>query len=515
MKKNKQTLILLAGLLLASSLALSSCNPQKNPPAETDGDTTVADTSVTEPSTNDTTEETTEGATEEVTTPETETTPSVDTSPVETDPTETETDDPSASAEITSDEAKTLLQASLEADKLHAAGTVTVRTIINGELLSVNTILQKGEDFIFVSNSMGSSESLVVTGDTAYYSYAYDTGEYLDESAYRVALTPEQKQELYTLYVGEEDEDDALFEALLAGTWSGERLPDGSVNLSSSELDESLTALLLGEEMEGAVPSFDFTLSPEGLMTFMRFTVTLPAEMAGGMEYSISSESTADYDVPTVEAPADASAYVEATYDEVFYGIPTIDPDMAATVGLPLDGNNYVLGGEDSTYDAETQFRFLNEYGFYYVDKTFVLYGHFSEDEWGDFYVAVDDSIAYWVIIPDGMEIPADGAYVKMTTVFDAYGMVAEAIEIMDEPAEATESTPMYVTAVALNVRSAPDSLEEDNKIGMLYNGNQVEVLETGFGEDGLWCKIAFDCDAGYAFVKITYLSETMPETTA
>ena len=49
----------------------------------------------------------------------------------------------------------------------------------------------------------------------------------------------------------------------------------------------------------------------------------------------------------------------------------------------------------------------------------------------------------------------------------------------------------------------------------MLYNGNQVEVLETGLGEDGLWCKIAFDCDAGYAFVKITYLSETMPETTA
>ena len=71
----------------------------------------------------------------------------------------------------------------------------------------------------------------------------------------------------------------------------------------------------------------------------------------------------------------------------------------------------------------------------------------------------------------------------------------------------------MYVTSLALNVRSTPDSVSDDNKVGILYMGNPVTVLETGFGEDGLWCKIRFDCDAGYAFVKITYLSDTIPDT--
>ena len=39
--------------------------------------------------------------------------------------------------------------------------------------------------------------------------------------------------------------------------------------------------------------------------------------------------------------------------------------------------------------------------------------------------------------------------------------------------------------------------------------------LETGLGEEGNWCKILFDCDEGFAYVSMKYLSETQPPITA
>lgn len=68
----------------------------------------------------------------------------------------------------------------------------------------------------------------------------------------------------------------------------------------------------------------------------------------------------------------------------------------------------------------------------------------------------------------------------------------------------------MFVTASSLNVRSEPDSSKE-NKVGLLSKGTMVEVLETGLGANGNWCKITFDCPQGYAFISMTYVSETMP----
>jgi hypothetical protein len=50
-----------------------------------------------------------------------------------------------------------------------------------------------------------------------------------------------------------------------------------------------------------------------------------------------------------------------------------------------------------------------------------------------------------------------------------------------------------------------------DNKVGLLYSGDMVEVLETGLGANSNWCKITFDCDAGYAYISMTYISETKP----
>ena len=507
--KKKHTLTLLVGLLLASSLALSSCNQSKNPSDETVGDTTAADTqTVTTPSAPETddADTTTEAPDKDTTAPDT--TPS-------TDPAESETDEPTDVRQLTAEEAKALLAAAIEADKDQTDGSATIRTLINGEVVSTDTHLVKGEDFVYSGVGEGSTETVIVVGDTAYYLYAYDDGEFSDEVTFVVpALTDKQKEELRSVYLGESaEEDDALYEGLLASTWNGSRNPDGTVSLSSDEPDESLIALLMGDDMDGAELAFGFTLSSEGLLTAMRFTITIPAAITGDEDYVVSSEAVYDPAEPAVDAPADLSAYVEATYEEVFYGAPGIDSEEAAALGLPLNGDHYVIGGADSPYDPEAQYLFLSDYGAYYVDKTFTLYGYLVIDDWGDTYLSISDHYEFWTIFPDHVTIPANGDYVKMTVTHAGYGMIVTAVEPAEVPPAASEGNIMYVTAAALNVRSAPDSSIEDNKVGMLYSGNQVEVLETGLGADGLWCKIAFDCDEGYGFVKITYLSETEPET--
>ena len=187
--KKKQTLTLLAGLLLASSLALSSCNQSKNPSDETVGDTTAADTqTVTTPSAPETDDADTTTEVPDKDTTASDTTPS-------TDPAESETDEPTDVRQLTAEEAKALLAAAIEADKDQTDGSATIRTLINGEVVSTDTHLVKGEDFVYSGVGEGSIETVIVVGNTAYYLYAYDDGEFSDEVAFVVpALTDKQKE---------------------------------------------------------------------------------------------------------------------------------------------------------------------------------------------------------------------------------------------------------------------------------------------------------------------------------
>ena len=176
------------------------------------------------------------------------------------------------------------------------------------------------------------------------------------------------------------------------GTLSGKKYADGRVELTCSGLDSSLTEILLGEAMEGAALTCDFTLDAEGRMTFMRFTVTLSAELTGGEAMTISSETTVDYSPAAITAPADAADYAEATYDELFgFQLPEIDPEEATALGLPVDGDNYTVGGENAAVSAEEQFYFLYLYAPYYADKTFTVYGNVTEDESGNTVISVGE----------------------------------------------------------------------------------------------------------------------------
>ncbi len=497
MKKNKQTLtLLLAALLLSSAVAATACTKDKTPPVETNGDTTVA---VTDPFTNPDGSDTT----------------------ADTDSTDTDESDPNA---ITSADAKSLLSAAIEADQSITDGSATIKLLTNGETLSHQTFSQNGSDFRLVFSSAGMTEALTVVGNTAYYVSSYDDGEFTSDIAYRIPLTDEEKQELYTMTAGENSlttDDQSMTAGLLSSTWNGTRLQDGSVVLTSVEISPELTGLLLDETTADSDLTFEITLSPEGTMTSMRFTWILSDDLTGGEEIAVSTEMSVDYTLPTIQAPANDDAYMEATYGEMFGNVlPDIDPEEAAFAGLPLGGNNYVIGGSESIYDVETQYGFFCNYDGYYIDKTFTLYGILRIDEEGEAYLSVGEGMEFWLIYPDSLPIqayPANGTYVKVTATYTGYmnyGMVVSEIGATEQPAPSTQGTVMYVTAYSLNVRSTPDSsVGSDNIIsgGGLHLGDTVTVLETGFGAEGNWCKILYDCNEGYAYVSMKYLSETPP----
>ena len=489
--------LITAALLLSASLLLVSCD--KKPVGN---DTTAADTAADTPA---------EAPTD---------TP---TQPSETQPdTEAETAPP---ADLTADELKTLLAAALAMETGDA--TVSIKTTMNGTLLSQQVMTQKGEDFLAENSAEGVSERILTVGDTAYYFMSVSDGTNKTELRYVLKVTSEEKEELAALYLGEgasvSVDDAELTEGLLNSTLSGKKHADGHVELTCSGLDSSLTEILLGEAMEGAALAFDFTLDAEGRMTFMRFTVTLSAELTGGEAMTISSETTVEYNPAAITAPADAADYAEATYDELFgFQLPELDPEEAFALGLPVDGDNYTVGGEGAAVSAEEQFYFLYLYAPYYADKTFTVYGNVTEDESGNLVISVGEDMSFAVYF-NGVSAPASGSYVKITATFtqtvdlgdyvdfDCFTMMVTACETLGEAKGPNGGKLMYITASSLNVRSTPDSSVGDNKVGILHKGDLVEVLETGLGANGNWCKIVFDCDQGYAYISMSYISETKP----
>ena len=486
---------LAAVLLLSAALLFTSCTPK---PAG--NDTTAADTTADTP-----TEAPTDTPTD---------------APETTPDTEAETPPP---ADLTADELKTLLAAALAMETGDA--TVSIKTTMNGTLLSQQVMTQKGEDFLAENSAEGASERVLTVGDTAYYFMSVSDGTNKTELRYVLKLTSEEKEELAALHLGEGASvsvDDELTEGLLNSTLSGKKYADGRVELTCSGLDSSLTEILLGEAMEGAALTFDFTLDAEGRMTFMRFTVTLSAELTGGEAMTISSETMVDYSPAAITAPADAADYAETTYDELFgFQLPEINSEEAAALGLPVDGNNYIVGGEGAAVSAEDQFCFLYLYAPYYADKTLTVYGNVTADENGNLAVSVCEELDFAVYFGGGSE-PALGSYVKLTATFTqtvdlgdyadfaCFTMMATACETLGEAKGPNGGKLMFITASALNVRSEPDSSKE-NKVGLLYSGDMVEVLETGLGGNKNWCKITFDCDAGYAYISMSYISETKP----
>ena len=496
--KHIKGLSLILCLLVLLTAVLASCD-SKDPAADTTASQTDAPTEAPK---NPTDETPTEAPTEA--------------------PTDAETDPP---AELTADELKTLLSAALAKDTENTA--VTIKATMDGEPYVNQTVVQMGNDFAMIMDAMGMKTTLTVLGEKAYYFISIDDGESVTELRYVLTPTAEERTELLETMISEGAstglEDDDVAKGLLNSTMTGKKYADGTVELSCTELDPALVTILMGEPMEGAVLSFDFTLDTEGRMSFMRFTIDLPAELTGGEGVTVTTETVVDYTPDAITAPADADQYAPATYDDLFgITLPEADPELAAALGLALDGNNYTVGAKDSAVDLSEQYMFLYVHAHYYGDKTFTLYGNITENEQGDLVFSLGEDMDIPLYF-DGVSSPARGSYVKLTATytqtvdmgeymdFDCFTMMVTACEVLGEAQGPNGGKIMFITASSLNVRSSPDSSVGDNKVGLLYEGDEVEVLETGLGSNGNWCKIIFDCDAGYAYISMTYVSDQKP----
>ena len=493
--KHIKRLCLFLCLLLTLIAAFTACD------SKTPTDTTASDTTAPAETPADTSNETPDESATEA-------------------PTEGETEAP---VDLSADELKALLEAALHLNTESAQ--ISVQAAMGGEKYSDQIIQVSGNDFLMEGDIMGFKTKIIALGEQVYYYISMDDGETVSEMRYVLTPSAEDREELYTSVIlanSTTELEGEMTTMLLNSTMAGKKHADGSVEMTCTELSSDLIAILMGESLEGATLSFDFTLDAEGRMTLMRFTIDVPAELTGSEPMSIVSETVINYNPDPITAPADADQYVPSTYDELF-GIVLPDPDYeeAAGLGLPVDGDNYTVGGENAANDPEEQMYFLYLYAHCYEDKTFTVYGNLVENADGNLALSLGEDMEFVVYFDQG-KAPAVGSYVKVTATFtrtvdlgdyvdfDCFTLMVSSCEVLGEAQGPNGGKLMYVTASSLNVRSTPDSSVSDNKVGLLYTGDMVEVLETNQG-NGTWCKIAFDCDQGYAYVSMNYLSEQKP----
>ena len=180
--------------------------------------------------------------------------------------------------------------------------------------------------------------------------------------------------------------------------------------------------------------------------------VTDPEETTGedstDTDEIITGENTdpSDETDPIVEPDTDPSDETD----------PVVEPDTdlaeptAESLGLPVEGNNYVIGSTDSLYNADAQREFLENNAADYIGKTFILYGYMGEDSEGNYMLGLGEHSAIWVKTGD-LDVPLASGMLKVTAVYDevmvqegemeytTYCMIANVIEAVN--AENTEST--------------------------------------------------------------------------
>ena len=184
---------------------------------------------------------------------------------------------------------------------------------------------------------------------------------------------------------------------------------------------------------------------------------------------------------------------------------------------LPLDGEAYVLGDPDSSVSGAVQYVLFQENHRYYENHAFILYGRYVT--WNEIAcLSFGEGMNLRVRLADGVPAPEEGSFVKMWAVCSLFtsdgdanlpsvSMAVSAVEVLQAPE--TDETILYVSAEALTVRADPDS--RSSPVGMLYKGDAVLVQAVSCGDNGEWCRISFDCEAGYGYVKTVYLTEIFP----
>ena len=430
MKKTMRAALLLMGLLVTVSWMLVGCTEDAGVSKDTEGNTlteTVESTETPAPADTEpqTEEETTDAVTEEETTEEV-TTEAV-TEP-ETEPKAPSSSDPAPkpmdSVPMTREEILELLNQDVNMTE----GIVTTKNSING-MLSETSVLSVGETSLsYVVYDSESRQTMIIVDGVAYYSFEYAGMK----QGYRIPLTEEQSAELGGRLIeesfggGSNSEDSELNEAFLNCDWTGRRHSDGTEEVSA-KLSTELIEEMLGYYMDGMEMLLKVTRSAEGLITEMNYTMTMPAELTGGMNYVVNIVTAIEYTTPVIQAPTDLSGYEEGSYDD-FFGDgaeDAPDPEEAAFYGLDPEGDNYVIGLPSEDYTAEEQYGFFLNYYYCYEDKSFILYGVLEECEESFGYLLVDN-VYYVVYMLEGMQMPPVGSNVQMTATFSIVEMEYE-----------------------------------------------------------------------------------------
>jgi len=558
MKNASKKLLILLTCLLAAVLMLVACS-ETGTPAESGAETTqgtspaggteasavtgAADTENTETNTGDTAPTTVETQAKEP-----QTTEPVDAStqvsdetdailPTDTQPEGEDTASDEQETEVLSadDVLKILTDALANTEKQTAHKMVVDTQMRMAEADmggSRTTEITDGVNFIYINEANGMTDQTVVLADRAYFLSDYGDGEL---NLTLVTLDETQRNWVISQFNSESSDDgEEDFQADQFKDLSGVRYADGTVLLTAQSFSDELMeafqssmGLVDGMGMELTLKLCQFHVSADGLLTGMDmdFAMGISMEDEGvSVDYSIDVllRMTAEYEDVTVEAPENAEDYVENTFNGYFMLTP---PEGEADfAGLPLDGDNYVIGAEDSEFSADDQYMILWMYPCAYENKTFVIHGTIGlgmESETPVIYVGEYGMLNFQCA--EGVDAPAIGDRVVMTATFEHlvegiydddfenYTLKVTACEVQSNVNVGPNGgTIMYVTASSLNVRSAPDATG-DNVVGSLANGESVEVLETGLGTDGTWAKIFYECEAGYAYVSTGYLSELQP----
>ena len=233
------------------------------------------------------------------------------------------------------------------------------------------------------------------------------------------------------------------------------------------------------------------------------------------------TEATTDAPEETTAETPDASETTspeDQTEEETTTFVPPVaDPEDAAAAGLPLDGNNYTVGGESPAQDPAAQYEYLSGYANCYVGKSFTLYGNLIETTNEFLVLSLGENMEIPVYFEKG-NAPTVGSYVKLTATytqtvdkgdyvdFTCYTMMVSAAEVLGEAKGPNGGKLMYITASSLNVRTSSDTSSGDNIIGTYSKGDLVEVFEQ---DANGWYRVNYNGQKAYISYK--YVSETKP----
>ena len=262
------------------------------------------------------------------------------------------------------------------------------------------------------------------------------------------------------------------------------------------------------------------------ILTALIFTACTEAEPADTQPQTdqttaVTTDAATDPDVaPGTDAATDETtdAVTEAPTEEPTepFTPPTVDPAEASAAGLPLDGNNYTVGGESSVA-PKTQYDYLTTYAHAYADKSFTVYGNLAENADGYLVLSLSDGVEF-VTYFSGATEPTVGSYVKVTATFtqtvdkgdyvdfSCFTMMATACEVLGEAKGPNGGKLMYITASSLNVRTSSDTSSSANIIGSYSKGDLVEVFEQ---DANGWYRVNYNGQTAYISNK--YVSETKP----